>query len=79
MIDVPSQSSSKPYAVMFVDNQEYFGDCTCPFSEDNLVCKHMVAASLFLQKKYRISDTKKYVEPAPIPVISNFRSAQSSL
>ena len=63
-LEVPSQTSPASYLVTFDNDQEYFGGCTCPYSEENLVCKHMVAASLFLQKEYRVADTKKHVEPA---------------
>ncbi|MDB5014663.1 MAG: box helicase-like protein, partial [Daejeonella sp.] len=64
-LDVPSQSSPVPYSVTFDNDQESLGECGCLFSAENGICKHIVAASLFMQKEYRNADIKKYVDPQP--------------
>lgn len=58
---VPSQSSSPGYQVTFNENG-LIGACNCPYSQENGTCKHIVAASFFLQKKYRSEDRVKTIK-----------------
>ena len=65
LVDVPSQSGLFSYSVTFGNNQDNFGDCGCGFNEENAVCKHMVAASLFLHKEYGTSGKYIYIDQTP--------------
>ena len=53
LVDVPNQSDFTYYSVTFDNNEEYFTKCGCAYSLENEVCKHMVAAGLFLQNEHR--------------------------
>lgn len=53
---VPSQSFNSAYLVTFEHDEEtkvFDYECDCPYGEENGICKHIVAAGMVLQQKYR--------------------------